>query len=120
MKHEQAIGAVQAYIVGVARQDAEALRKLFAPTAHIVGMDEATYSAVPRDRWIDFVTAPERKGAGLEAFEIQGMTLHGSAGAVVVKTRFGAFDYTDILSLLLVDGSVRVVAKTYYQNPQPL
>ncbi len=116
MKLDQAVDAVQAYISGVARQDANALRSLFDEHAHIIGLDEGKPGAVPRDRWISFVTSPDRKGAGQEEFDILALTIHGTAAAAVVRTRFGAFDYTDILSLLLVDGSVRVVAKTYHQH----
>ena len=117
MTPDAALGAVQAYIQGVARQDAEALRRLFDANAHIAGLDEGKFGSVPRDRWIAFVTSPERKGAGQEDFDILSLTIHDTAAAAVVRTRFGAFDYTDILSLLLVDGSVRIVAKTYHQHP---
>ncbi len=116
MRADQAITAVQAYISGVAQQDAEALRDLFDANAHVIGLDEGRFGSVPRDRWIAFVTSPERKGAGCETFEVLALNIHGSAAAVVVRTRFGAFDYTDILSLLLVDGAVRVVGKTYHQH----
>jgi hypothetical protein len=116
VKLDQAVAAAQAYISGVARQEAEALRQLFDVNAHIVGLDEGKFGSVPRDRWIAFVTSPERKGAGGEEFEILSVTIHDTAAAVALRTRFGAFDYTDILSLLLVDGSVRVVGKTYHQH----
>lgn len=108
---------MQAYISGVARQDAEALKKLFDANAHIVGLDEGTFGSVPRDRWIAFITSPDRKGAGGEDFDILALTIHGTAAAAVVRTRFGAFDYTDILALLLVDGTVQIVGKTYHQHP---
>ncbi len=116
MKLEQAVAAARAYISGVARQDAEALRQLFDENAHIVGLDEGRFGSVPRDRWIAFVTSPERKGAGGEEFEILSVTIQETAASLALRTRFGKFDYTDILSLLLVDGSVRVVAKTYHQH----
>ena len=116
MTLDQAIAAAKAYIAGVARQDAEALRQLFDANAHIVGLDEGKFGSVPRDRWISFVTSPDRKGAGCEGFDILNVTIHDTAAAVALKTRFGAFDYTDILSLLLVEGSVRVVGKTYHQH----
>jgi hypothetical protein len=115
---DQAIAAATAYVSGVARQDAEALRQLFDTDAHIVGIDEGKFTSVPRDRWIAFVTSPDRKGAGAEEFDVVSVTIHHSAAAVSVRTRYGAFEYTDILSMLLVDGSVRIVGKTYHQHPK--
>jgi hypothetical protein len=57
--------------------------------------------------------APDREGAGAEESGIVSVTIHDTAAAVSVGTRYGAFDYTDILSMLLVDGSVRIVGKAY-------
>lgn len=60
--------------------------------------------------------APDREGAGAEESGIVSVTIHDTAAAVSVGTRYGAFEYTDILPMLLVDGSVRIVPKAYRQH----
>lgn len=116
MSPDDALGAVRAYILGVARQDADALKQLFDANAHIVGLDEGRLSSVPRDRWIAFVTSSERKGAGKQDYSVLSLTIQDTVATAVVRARFGAFEYTDILSLLAVDGAVRVVGKAYHQH----
>ena len=119
MTLDDVAGAVRDYVLSVARQDARALERLFDASATIIGLDEGKFGSVPRDRWIAFVTSEARMGAGQEDFAILNVTIHETVGTAVVRTRFGAFDYTDVLSLVRVAGSVRIVGKVYHQHPHP-
>lgn len=112
---EKALRAVDAYISGVARQDREALMRLFAETAHITGIDEGAMVSVPRDRWIEAVCAPQRAGAGSLDYRITSLDVAETVAVVVVRTFYGSFAYADVLTLLGEQDAVRVTGKTFHQ-----
>ncbi|MCB1496261.1 MAG: nuclear transport factor 2 family protein [Bauldia sp.] len=115
MTADEAMAAAEGYVRGVAEQDRAGLRALFAGTATISGLDEGNWVDVPRDRWIDFVCAPERKGAGAAESRIRSVTLEESVATVVVETVFGGFRYHDILLVGAHPDGPRILCKAFHQ-----
>lgn len=108
---------VRRYIMGVAKQDRGMLAELFAPTAHVTGIDEGRPISVPRDRWIEVVCAPEKAGAGLPDYRITAVTIIETVACAFVETTYGRFRYCDALTFVASGSGVQVSAKTFHQYP---
>lgn len=108
---------VRQYIMGVAKQDRAMLADLFAPTAHVTGIDEGKPISVPRDRWIEAVCAPDKAGAGLPDYRITAVTIIETVACAFVETTYGRFRYCDALTFVASGSGVQVSAKTFHQYP---
>ncbi|MBL0374262.1 nuclear transport factor 2 family protein [Rhizobium sp. KVB221] len=116
IRAEEALKATEDYVLGVAVQDQDKLTKLFAETAHIVGIDEGVSICVPRDRWINAICTPERAGTGSPNYEVVSLNLAGNVAVVIVRTSYGRFDYTDVLTLLKHEDETRITQKCFHQR----
>lgn len=108
---------VRRYITGVATQDRAMLAALFAPTAHITGIDEGKAISVPRDRWIEAVCAPDKAGAGAPDYRITSVTVMHTVACAFVETTYGRFRYCDALTFVASGPGVQVSGKTFHQYP---
>lgn len=106
---------VRRYITGVAKQDRAMLAALFAPTAHVTGIDEGKPISVPRDRWIEAVCAPDKAGAGSLDFRITSVTVMHTVACAFVETTYGRFRYCDALTFVASPGGIQVSGKTFHQ-----
>ncbi len=118
MRPEDAIAAARGYVEGVADQDAARLAALFADSAVITGLDEGQWISVPRDRWIAFVCAPERRGAGGRDFVVRSVVIEESVATIVVETLFNGFRYHDMLVVGAHPDGPRVLCKAFHQFPR--
>lgn len=109
---------VRRYITGVAKQDRAMLAELFAPTAHITGIDEGKPISVPRDRWIEAVCAPEKAGAGAPDYRITSVTITETVACAFVETLYGRFRYCDALTFVAAGSGLQVSGKTFHQYSQ--
>jgi hypothetical protein len=109
---------VRRYITGVARQDKAMLAALFAPTAHITGIDEGKPISVPRDRWIEVVCAPDKAGAGAPDYRISSVTIMDTVACAFVETLYGGFRYCDALTFVAAGSDIQVSGKTFHQYPK--
>lgn len=105
------------YVIGVASQNAGQLAGAFAETAHVIGVDEGQSVNIPRDRWIDAMCAPERKGLGSETYQVGSVNLAGSVATVTVMTTYGRFHYIDLLTLMKHENRTRIIQKCFHQTP---
>ena len=115
MTPDDAIAAARGYVEGVADQDAARLAALFAESAVITGLDEGKWISVPRDRWIAFVCAPERRGAGERVFTVCSVVIEETVATVVVETLFNGFRYHDMLVVGAAPDGPRILCKAFHQ-----
>jgi hypothetical protein len=118
MTPNDAITAARRYIEGVADQDGAGLAALFAETAVITGLDEGTWSTVPRDRWIAFICAPERRGAGGRDFGVRSIVIEDTVATIVIETLFNGRLYHDMLVVGAHPEGLRILCKAYHQLPR--
>jgi hypothetical protein len=117
MDERRAIEAVvRTYLDGLYEGDADKLASAFHPTSALTQFWEGELKIVPRDTWLDAVrNRPSPKAQGLaRSDEILSIEQHGPELAVAtlrcaIPPRF----FTDVLSLLKVDGRWQVAQKVF-------
>ena len=119
MTDEDALcAAVDAYLDGLHRSDADLLARVFLPQGRVSAMIGGAVVDLPRDAWLDRVRArPDYKAQGVEApSEIQELRVDSptTAFARLVSTVPPA-RFLDYLNFLKVDGQWRVMAKLYHR-----
>ena len=102
---------------GSADQDVARLTTLFAESAVITGLDEGRWISVSRDRWIAFVCAPERRGAGDRGFAVRSVVSEETVATIVVETLFNGLRYRDVLLVGAHPESPRILCKAFHQFP---
>lgn len=107
---------VQTYLDGLYEGDADKLAQAFHPTSALTQWFEGELKITPRDAWLEAVRSrPSPKALGLaRADEILSIEQHGPEMAVVtlrcaIPPRF----FTDVLSLLKIDGRWQVAQKVF-------
>ena len=113
----QAIEAVvRTYLDGLYEGDADKLAQAFHPTSALTQWFEGELKITPRDTWLAAVRSrPSPKSLGLaRSDEIVSVAQHGPEMALVtlrcaIPPRF----FTDMLSLLKIDGRWQVAQKVF-------
>lgn len=105
----------QAYVEGAACQNRVALSVSFTSDAHVQGIDEGRWIAVPVADWIDFICAPERQGQADPDYRIRRLQIEADTAAIWLETRFGSFDYIDMLSICLTPDGAKICGKLFTQ-----
>lgn len=107
---------VQTYLDGLYEGDGDKLAQAFHPTSALTQWFEGELKVTPRDAWLEAVrNRPSPKALGLaRADEILSIEQHGPEMAVVtlrcaIPPRF----FTDVLSLLKIDGRWQVAQKVF-------
>ncbi len=111
---------IEDYFEGMYLSDTKRLERAFHPNARIAGYDEGTLIDNPIDKFIAFVgkvTPPSDEGEPFE-MEIISVDIQGAAAAVKVKDLYKGLRFTDYLSLLKVDGTWKIVSKTFSHLPR--
>lgn len=106
---------VGSYIQSFHRGDGALAQEVFAPEAHLHGIEKGKLALMPRDAYADYLT---RSGPLPEALQELGrplaITVHTpDLASAVVEVWGKSRRYTDLLSLMKIDGSWRIVAKVY-------
>lgn len=105
-----------AYHDGLYHLDTAKLREVFSPSAHYATIRDGALLVLTLDEYLPQLerrTAPVEDGAP-EVLRIVSIEFVGehTAVAVVESSMFG-FDYTDVLSLLRIDGRWRIQSKVF-------
>lgn len=103
------------YFDGVHRGDLAVLREVFHPSAILCGDVRGQVSFRTMDSYLDVVAgrqSPAELGQPLRA-ALLSAERHGAVASARARFPLLGFDYLDILSLALVDGRWRIVAKLY-------
>jgi hypothetical protein len=117
MSDRDAIEAVvRTYLDGLHEGDADKLASAFHPTSALTQWWEGELRIVPRDVWLDAVrNRPSPKAQGLaRADEIISIEQHGPEMAVAtLRCAIPPRYFTDLLSLLKIDGRWQVAQKVF-------
>lgn len=108
--------AVQTYLDGLYEGDAEKLAAVFHPTSALTHCVDGELRILPRAEWLDAVRSrPSPKASGLARHDhILAIDLVGPGMAhVKLKCAIPPRHFTDILSLLKVDGRWQVAQKVF-------
>jgi hypothetical protein len=110
------IETVRAYYDGTMAGDAAMLADAFHPRACIVGTWEGALDWVTLDEY----TQECKEGvstAGRYDWRIESLLVAGDTALVTLRAQCGGVLYSDQLSMVMVEGSWRIVHKTYYAHP---
>jgi hypothetical protein len=117
MDDGQAIrAAVQTYLDGLYEGDADKLAAVFHPTSALTQWQDGELKITPRDAWLDAVRSrPSPRARGLaRADEILAIEQLGPAMAhVKLRCAIPPRHFTDLLSLLKIDGRWQVAQKVF-------
>lgn len=116
MNHDPAIDTVVArYFDGVQRGDLAVLREVFHPSAILFGDVRGQVSFRTVDSYLEVVAgrkSPAALGQPLRA-ELLSVERQGAVASARARFPLLGYDYLDILSLALIEGRWRIVAKLY-------
>ena len=117
MDDGQAIrAAVQTYLDGLYEGDADKLAAVFHPTSALTQWQDGELKITPRDAWLDAVrNRPSPQARGLaRSDEILAIEQIGPAMAhVKLRCAIPPRHFTDLLSLLKIDGRWQVAQKVF-------
>ncbi|MCQ2005663.1 nuclear transport factor 2 family protein [Rhizobium sp. NRK18] len=119
MSDRQAVETtVHLYVEGMAFGNAGALKKAFHPQASIIGNYQGAVEWLTRDAFIEAVLAEESADPASQPFmDIHSIDVAGDTASAKVTDDFAGLRFTDLLSLLKVDGHWQIVSKVYYIHP---
>jgi hypothetical protein len=107
---------VRAYYDAQMAGDEASLARAFHPRACIVGNEEGELYWATLEEF-----AAECKAAAAEAgppeWQIDGLSFEGDTALVRLGGRHAGVWYSDDLSMLRIDGTWRIVHKTFYAHP---
>ena len=105
------------YFKAMLDADEAALRRIFDPRASVIGHEDGKFDFASLDA---FIASTSDAKTGDKPFDcrVEGLTTVGDIAVVTVGNYCYGTWFTDHLSMLKVDGSWRIVAKTYYAHPE--
>jgi Putative lumazine-binding len=116
--NETAVAAVQLYIDGVATGDAAKLEQAFHPDARMYGAVDGTRYDVPISEMIKMIEAQPANTDGTFAASVVDVAAEGDAAVVTIEEHgfWGVLSFVDYFSLACIDGSWKIVNKTFAQT----
>lgn len=105
------------YVHAMSFADEEKLRELFDPRAAIVGNYQGGIEWLSLSDFIDQIQSAELPAPSSDHeldYEILGIDTSGEAASVKVRDSFAGANFTNYLSLLLIEGNWLIVHKLYY------
>lgn len=116
--NETAVGAVQLYIDGVATGDTAKLEQAFHPDARMFGAVDGQRYDVPIGEMIAMVASQPADVDGTFRASVVASTEEGDAATVTIEEHgfWGALSFVDFFSLARIDGSWKIVNKTFAQT----
>ena len=116
--NETIIGTVQLYIDGVATGDAAKLEQAFQQDARMYGAVDGQRYDVPITEMIKMVESQPANTDGSFRTSVQAVAEEGDAAIVTVEEQgfWGALSFVDYFSLARIDGSWKIVNKTFAQT----
>ncbi len=113
--NETAVGAVLLYVDGVAKGDAAKLEQAFREGSWMFGSVSGTRYDVPITEMIKMVEAQPADVDGSFQATVRSADEEGDAALVVLEEQgfWGTLSFVDYFSLVRVDGSWKIVNKTF-------
>ena len=107
---------VRAYYEGMMAGDAAKLERAFHPRACIVGNEGDKLYWATRE---EFAADCKRTVAGAGPYEwrIEGLSFAGDTALVRLGNQYAGVWYSDDLSMIQIDGTWRIVHKTFFAHP---
>ena len=113
--NETAVGAVQLYVDGVAKGDAAALEQAFNEGAWMYGAMAGDRLDMPITEMIKMIAAKPADVDGTFNAVVRSVEEEGDAAVVTLEEQgfWGALSFVDYFSLVRIDGSWKIVNKTF-------
>jgi hypothetical protein len=116
--NETAVGAVQLYIDGVAKGDAAKLEQAFHQDARMYGAVDGQRYDIPISEMIKMIEAQPADTDGTFSASVRSVDEEGDAATVTIEEHgfWGVLSFVDYFSLARIDGSWKIVNKTFAQT----
>ncbi|SDA44741.1 nuclear transport factor 2 family protein [Sinorhizobium sp. NFACC03] len=116
------VEVLQGYFDGLYRSDTSILKQVFHPKALYATATDGTLLELDMDRYfpvVDKRPSPESRGEE-HADRILSIEFAGPVTALAkVQCAIGEKDFTDLLSLVFVDGRWQIIAKVFHYDIKP-
>lgn len=109
---------VQSYFDGMHFGDTQRLRSAFHPDAYLFGYYHGDFSRMSFEDWMSEVEGMDKPSETGEVFDmaIVATDVTGPIAQVKVTELYAGLRYTVYLSLMLIDGSWKIVNKLYHSD----
>jgi hypothetical protein len=107
---------IQTYVEGMCGADETKLRAAFHPKASIIGYLEGAFEWDSLDEFIEAVKSVVDTPDPTPEWTLQSVDIVGDTAVARAETAVAGMTFTDTLSLLRVEGTWVIVAKTYFQR----
>jgi hypothetical protein len=116
--NETAVGTVQLYIDGIATGDAAKLEQAFHQEARMYGAVDGQRYDIPISEMIKMVESQPADADGSFRATVRDVAEEGDAAIVTIEEEgfWGALSFVDYFSLARIDGSWKIVNKTFAQT----
>ena len=116
--NETAVGTVQLYIDGVAKGDAAKLEQAFHQDARMYGAVDGQRYDIPISEMIKMIEAQPADADGTFSASVRSVDEEGDAATVTIEEHgfWGVLSFVDYFSLARIDGSWKIVNKTFAQT----
>jgi hypothetical protein len=107
---------VATYLDGLYEGDADKLASAFHPTSALTSANDGRLTVIPRDQWLEIVRhRPSPRASGLARHdEVLSVDIVGPTMAIVkLRCAIPPRYFTDLLSLLKIDGRWQVAQKVF-------
>ena len=113
---DDVIAVAGEYFKAMVDADEAELRRVFHPQASVIGHFDDEFEFASLD---DFIASTPDAKTGDKPFDyrVDGLVLVGDTAVITVGCYCYGIWFTDHLSMIKIDGSWRIVAKTYYAHP---
>lgn len=109
---------IQDYFKGYQQADGNLIRNAFHEDTRLMSVEDGKLDRTEMKDWLTSLEARRSNGDIRKgALEIQSIDTTDYAASVKVKISFPAFEFTDYLSLLKIDGKWLIVGKIYHVKP---
>ncbi len=117
-ENETIVGTVQLYIDGVASGDTAKLEQAFHQDARMYGAVDGQRYDIPISDMIKMVESQPANTDGSFRASVQAVAEEGDAATVTVEEHgfWGVLSFVDYFSLARIDGSWKIVNKTFAQT----
>jgi hypothetical protein len=116
--NETAVGTVQLYIDGVGTGDAAKLEQAFHQDARMYGAVDGQRYDIPIAEMIKMIEAQPANTDGTFSASVRAVDEEGDAAIVTIEEHgfWGVLSFVDYFSLARIDGSWKIVNKTFVQT----